>query len=212
VIKLEDWHCFNVDYLGFLLEWFDKVQCMWSWSHKLVREWTKRDYAAFSVYSWVLVFAVLTAARLIQTRTLDLVFTAAFSVAMIPVELLIVIAFQKYSANTKALEAYPALAPSDFNENRLLKEEKSLVFFYSKWCPYCRKSFRLLKIIPGSQLKLYTVDLSEESNPLWTYLNIETVPTLIAFKSGTEFWRANGIPMVGLRKEDFKQAATLTTD
>jgi hypothetical protein len=75
---------------------------MWSWSHKLVRDWTKRDYAAFSVYSCVLVFAVLTIFRLIETRTLDLVFTAVFSVAMIPVELLIVAGFQKYSANTKA--------------------------------------------------------------------------------------------------------------
>jgi thioredoxin 1 len=209
VIKLENWHCFNVDYLGFLLEWFDKAHCMWSWSHKLVQEWTKRDYVAFSLYSWVLVFAVLIVLRFIGTETLDLVFTAAFSVAMVPVELLIVAAFQKYSANTKALAAYPALLPSDFNENRFLKEDKSLVFFYSKWCPYCRKSFRLLKTIANSRLKLFTVDLSNENSPLWITLNIETVPTLIAFKNGDEFWRANGVPMVGLRKEDFKQAAIL---
>jgi hypothetical protein len=185
---------------------------MWSWSHKLVHDWTKRDYAAFSVYSWVLVFAVLTVFRLIETRTLDLVFTAVFAVAMIPVELLIVAGFQKYSANTKALSAYPALAQSDFNENRLLKDEKSLVFFYSKWCPYCRKSFHLLKTIDTSQLKLFTADLSDESNPLWDSLKIEIVPTLIAFNGGVKFWRANGVPMVGLMKEDFKQAAVLTTD
>lgn len=185
---------------------------MWSWSHKLVREWTKKDYAAFSAYSWVLVFAVLTVMRLIQTQTLDLVFTAAFSVAMIPVELLIVVAFQKYSANTKALAAYPALSPNDFIEDKLLKGEKSLVFFYAKWCPYCPKSFKLLKTIDNSQLKLFIVDLSDESSPLWDSIKIGTVPTLIAFKGGVEFWRANGVPMVGLRKEDFKQAAIATAD
>jgi thiol-disulfide isomerase/thioredoxin len=177
------------------------------WWHKLVREWTKKDYAAFSIYSWVLVFAVITAMRLIQTRTLDLVFTAAFSVAMIPIELLIVVAFQKYSANTKALTAYPALLPTDFDGDKLLRNEKSLVFFYSKWCPYCRKSFRLLKTVDNSQIELLVADLSDENSPLWDTLKVETVPTLIAFKDGGEFWRANGVPMVGLRKEDFKQAA-----
>jgi thiol-disulfide isomerase/thioredoxin len=177
------------------------------WWHKLVREWTKKDYAAFSIYSWVLVFAVITAMRLIQTRTLDLVFTAVFSAAMIPVELLIIVVFQKYSANTKALSAYPALLPADFDGDKLLKNEKSLVFFYSKWCPYCRKSFRLLKTVDNSQIELLVADLSDENSPLWDTLKVETVPTLIAFKDGGEFWRANGVPMVGLRKEDFKQAA-----
>lgn len=184
---------------------------MWSWSHKLVREWTKKDYVAFSVYSWVIVFAVLTVIMLIQTRTLDLVFTAVFSVAMIPVELVIVVAFQKYSANTKALSAYPALLPNDFDGDKLLRDERSLVFFYSKWCPYCRKSFRLLKTVDNSPLKLFTADLSDESNPLWDSLRIGTVPTLIAFKGGVEFWRANGVPMVGLNKGDFRQAAIATS-
>jgi thiol-disulfide isomerase/thioredoxin len=182
------------------------------WWHKLVSEWTKTDYVAFSVYSWVLVFAVLAVMRFIQTGTLDLVFTAGFSVAMIPVELVIVVAFQKYSANTKALSAYPTLTPNDFNKDKLLNDEMSLVFFYSKWCPYCRKSFRHLKTINTNQVKLFIFDLSDENNPMWDSLKIETVPTLIAFNCGVEFWRANGIPMIGLRKEDFTQATIATAD
>jgi thiol-disulfide isomerase/thioredoxin len=182
------------------------------WWHKLVKEWTKTDYAAFSVYSLVLVFTVSTLMRLIQKGAPDVIFAAVFSVAMIPVELLIVAAFQKYSANTKALSMYPALLPIDFSEDKLLKDEKSLVFFYSKWCPYCRKSFHHLKLFHTAQLKLFKVDLSDENNPLWDSLKIEVVPTLIAFKGGTEFWRANGVPMVGLRKEDFKQATIATAD
>jgi thiol-disulfide isomerase/thioredoxin len=131
---------------------------------------------------------------------------------MIPVEFVIVVVFQKYSANTKALAAYQALMPEDFKEDKLLKNEKSIVFFYSKWCPYCRKSFRHLKTINNNQVKLFTVDLSDENSPLWDSQKIEVVPTLVAFNGGVEFWRANGIPMVGLRKEDFKQATLATAD
>jgi thiol-disulfide isomerase/thioredoxin len=143
--------------------------------------------------------------RLIQTRTLDLVFTAVFSLAMIPVELLIVFAFQKYSANTKALALYPALLPNDFNGDKLVRDEKSLVFFYSKWCPYCRKSFRHLKALNTTQLKLFKVDLSDESNPLWDSLKIEIVPTLIAFiLEINSSW--NSKPFSIIKKEAFNKS------
>ncbi len=180
------------------------------WWHKLVREWTKTDYAGFCVYAWVLVFIVIAFPRLIQTGTFDLVFTAVSALAMIPVELAIVVAFQKYSANTKALAPYPALAVNDFEGEKLLRDEKCLVFFYSSWCPYCRKSFRHLKTLDSSKVKLYRVDLSDENNPLWETLKIEVVPTLVAFKGGGEFWRANGVSMVGLTKADFDRAAVAT--
>ncbi len=182
------------------------------WWHKLVQEWTKTDYAGFCVYAWVLVFTVIAFTRLIQTGTFDLVFTAVSALAMIPVELLIVAGFQKYSSNTKALAAYPALAANDFDGKKLLRDEKSLVFFYSEWCPYCRKSFRHLKALDTSGLKVFRVDLSDENNPLWETLKIEIVPTLVAFKGGTEFWRANGVSMVGLTKADFDRASVATAD
>jgi hypothetical protein len=57
---------------------------------------------------------------------------------------------------------------------------------------------------------VFRVDLSDDNNPLWDSLEIKVVPTLIAFNDGIEFWRANGISMVGLRKKDFDQAILAT--
>jgi thiol-disulfide isomerase/thioredoxin len=130
---------------------------------------------------------------------------------MIPFELIIVAAFQKYSSNTEDISSYPTLLPNDFKEDKLLRDDKTLVFFYAEWCPFCRKSFRLLKSLDEPQLKIFRLDLSDEKNPLWDSLKIKIVPTLIAFKDGTEFWRADGISMVGLRKIDFKQAVIATS-
>ena len=176
------------------------------WWHKLVRDWSKADYAFFSMIIWISVFGLLVAAKLIEGRSLDLVWATAFSFVTIPVELIVIIAFQKYSANTDYLSLYPTLLPTDFTGNKLRKDDKMVVFYYTKWCPYCRKSFHLLKFFDEVHLKVFRVDLSDESNPLWDSLEIRVVPTLIIFKEGTEFWRANGISMVGLRKKDFKQA------
>jgi len=58
---------------------------------------------------------------------------------------------------------------------------------------------------------VFRVDLSDENNPLWNSLEINAFPTLVAFKDGTEFWLANGISMVGLRKKDFEQAIIATS-
>ena len=63
-----------------------------------------------------------------------------------------------------------------------------------------------MKSLERSKAEVSTVDLSDENNSLWSSLNISAVPTLIAFEDGVEFWRANGISMVGLRKKDLMQA------
>lgn len=181
------------------------------WSHKLIQNWTKIDYVIFSSFSWILIFSLSILVRLIQGRTLDLVFITIFSFAMIPLELIVIAAFQKYSFNTKSITSYSTLQITDFQGDKLLKNDNSLVFFYTEWCPFCRKSFHLLKTLDASQVKVYRVDLSDENNPLWDSLKIKIVPTLIAFKNGTEFWRANGISMFGLRKKDFKQAIISTS-
>jgi thiol-disulfide isomerase/thioredoxin len=180
------------------------------WWHKLIRDWTKRDYAFFSFFTWILVFSLLASVRLIEGRAIDIVFTIVLSFALIPFELLITAAFQKYSSNTKQISWYSALLPTDFAGTNLLKNEKCLVFFYAEWCPFCRKSYHLLKSFDNSQTTVFRVDLSDENNPLWDSLEINMVPTLIAFKDGTEFWRADGISMVGLRKKDFEQAIIVT--
>jgi thiol-disulfide isomerase/thioredoxin len=181
------------------------------WWHKLIRDWTKVDYAFFSFLIWILVFSLLVLVRLVEGRAIDLVSTTAISIVLIPFELVIIATFQKYSSNTKDISSYSALLPENFNNDKLLNNEKCLVFFYAEWCPFCRKSFHLMKSLDNSQAKVFRVDLSNENNPLWESLEINVVPTLVAFKDGTEFWRADGISMVGLRKKDFEQAIIATS-
>jgi len=123
------------------------------------------------------------------------------------VSFIITFVSQIYSSNLDELECYLSLLPNDFVENRLLREERVLGFFYAMWCPFCRRSFSFLKLLnPNSSYRIFRVDLSDENSPLWVSLRIEAVPTLIAFDGGKEFWRANGVLMVGLRKGEFKKA------
>jgi len=111
------------------------------WWHKLVAHWSKRDYIEFSLYSWVLVFSVVAILRIIQGEPLELPFMAILSFAMIPVELLIIVVFQKYSSHVDEILNYPSLLQVDFNNDRLLKSCKILVFFYAEWCPFVAARF-----------------------------------------------------------------------
>jgi thiol-disulfide isomerase/thioredoxin len=176
------------------------------WWHKLVVHWSKRDYIGFSLYSWVLVFCVLAVLRIIQGEPIELPFMAVLSFAMIPVELLIIVIFQKYSSHVDQILNYPSLLKANFNNDQLLESGKVMVFFYAEWCPFCRSAFHQLASLSFISYKVFRVDLSDEENPLWTSLNIRRIPTLIAFDNGKEFWRKEATYMIGLRKADFKKA------
>ena len=176
------------------------------WWHKLVAHWSKRDYIEFSLYSWVLVFCVVTILRIIQSQGLELPFMAVLSFVMIPVELLIVVIFQKYSSHVDEIMNYDSLLQADFNNGQLLKSGKILVFFYAEWCPFCRSAFHYLAPINSISYKVFRVDLSNEDNPMWTSLNIRRIPTLIAFDNGKEYWRTEATYLIGLGKADFKEA------
>jgi hypothetical protein len=180
------------------------------WWHKLVKYWTKLDYAIFVAFNWFLIFGFSTLVMLVQAKPFNLAFTATFSFAVIPVSLIVTYAFQNYSSNSEEIDRYPALLPDDFEEDRLLRKERILAFFYAEWCPFCRRTFSFLKLLnPDSCYRIFRVDISDENNPLWDCLRIEAVPTLVAFDGGIEFWRENGILMVGLKKGDFEKADTI---
>jgi thiol-disulfide isomerase/thioredoxin len=157
------------------------------WWHKLVVHWSKRDYVEFSLYSWVLVFCVVTILRIIQGEPLDLLFMAISSFIMIPLELLIVVIFQKYSSHLDELLNYPSLLQENFSKDRLLENGKILVFFYADWCPFCHSAFRQLVSLSSISYKIFRVDLSDEENPLWASLNVRRIPTIIAIDNGKEF-------------------------
>jgi thiol-disulfide isomerase/thioredoxin len=179
------------------------------WWYKLVVQWSKRDYIWFSLFIYVLIFCILAVSRIVQGGPLDLPFMAVFSFAMIPVELLIIIIFQKYSSHVNEILDYPSLLQGDLANRQLLKSGKNLVFFYAEWCPFCRSAFHHLASLSQNSYKVFREDLSDEENPVWNSLNIRRIPTLIAFDGGKEFWRKEATYLIGLRKADFKEADSI---
>ena len=111
------------------------------WWHKLVAHWSKRDYIEFCLYSWVLVFCVMTILRIIQGQALELPFMAVLSFIMIPVELLIIVVFQKYSSDVGEIMDYPSLLLVDFSNDQLLKSGKILVFFLCRVVSFLPQRF-----------------------------------------------------------------------
>ena len=177
------------------------------WWYKLLVNWSKRDYVEFSLFIWVLVFCILAVLRIVRGGPIDLPFIAVLSFAMIPVELLIVVIFQKYSSHVDEILGYPSLRQEDFDNERLSKIGKTLVFFYAEWCPFCRGSSHHLASLSSISYKFFRVDLSDEENHIWVSLKIRRIPTLIAFDGGgKEFWRREATYMIGLRKADFNEA------
>jgi thiol-disulfide isomerase/thioredoxin len=143
---------------------------------------------------------------MVQGRPLELPLMAVLSLVMIPVELLIIFIFQKYSSHVDEILDYPSLVQGDFDKEQTLKSGKILVFFYAQWCPFCRSAFRHLVSFSCVSYKVFRVDISDEENLLWTSLKIRRIPTLIAFDGGKEFWRREATYMIGLRKADFNDA------
>lgn len=105
------------------------------------------------------------------------------------------------------MSGLPLLQTSDFEERTLKRGGKALVFFYAKWCPYCRAACEETDcIMDKDTYEAYSVDLSDDDNPLWDQLGIEVVPTLIGYKDGEETYRKQAARMVGLRRPDFEAA------
>jgi thiol-disulfide isomerase/thioredoxin len=97
-----------------------------------------------------------------QGGSLDLPFNAVLSFAMIQFELLIIAIFQKYSSKVDELLNYPSLLQGDFVNEHFLKSGRILVFFYAKWCPFCRSAFHQLSSLSSISYKIFRVDLSDE--------------------------------------------------
>jgi cytochrome c biogenesis factor len=101
------------------------------WWYKLVVHWSKRDYIEFSLFTWILIFCVLAVLRIVQGKPLEMPFMAVLAFVMIPVELLIIVIFQKYSSHMDEILDYPSLLQLDFYNEQFLKSGKILVFFYA---------------------------------------------------------------------------------
>lgn len=69
-----------------------------------------------------------------------------------------------------------------------------LVEFYASWCPHCKKMMPIveqIKELLDGQIKLYQLDI-DQNQELADKEKIETIPTFIIYKDGTEMWRQSG--------------------
>jgi thioredoxin 1 len=179
------------------------------WWYKLVVHWSKRDYVGFSIFTWILVFCTLAVLRLVQSKTLELPLMALLSLAIIPLEFLIIIIFQKYSSHIDKILIFPSLLAENFDKEQPRQNGKILVFFYAEWCPFSRGASHYLASLNPVSYKIFRVDLSDENNTLWASFKVRRIPTLIAFDNGKEFWRREATYMMGLRNDDFNEANSI---
>ncbi|MEM3852525.1 MAG: thioredoxin family protein [Methanomassiliicoccales archaeon] len=100
------------------------------------------------------------------------------------------------------------VADNGFADGRYASKEKTLLLFYAKWCPFCRRflpEFEELSkkaIIPFGK-----VDISDMDSPLWDAFNIDVVPTAILFEGGSPVERLDGVSGRGIDVERFKEFA-----
>lgn len=69
-----------------------------------------------------------------------------------------------------------------------------LVEFYASWCPHCRKMMPVvaeLKELLKGKVPVYQFDIDENNN-LATSEKVESIPTFILYRNGSEVWRQSG--------------------
>ena len=85
------------------------------------------------------------------------------------------------------------------------RKDLSIIVFRADWCPFCRKFRPLYEAYEGMvNARMAEAVVNEDENPLWDRFNIQVVPTIVAFRSGKEIARRNGVAGVGLDESDLK--------
>ena len=84
---------------------------------------------------------------------------------------------------------------TDANFQELLAEGKPLVVdFWAPWCGPCKMMHPVLEQLKEKQAdRLRIIKIDVDKNPsLATQYQIQSVPTLIAFREGNVLWRQSG--------------------
>lgn len=69
-----------------------------------------------------------------------------------------------------------------------------LVEFFATWCPHCKKMMPVVeqvKELLAGQVDVYQLDI-DENDTVAEAQEVESVPTFIIYKNGTEKWRQSG--------------------
>lgn len=81
------------------------------------------------------------------------------------------------------------------NYNELINSNSVvLVEFYASWCPHCQRMMPIVeqvKALLGDSAPVYQFDIDENQN-LASENEVESIPTFIIYKNGSEVWRQSG--------------------
>ena len=95
---------------------------------------------------------------------------------------------------------------NDFNE--LIKSDKpTLVDFFATWCGPCRMQGPVLEEVKnkvGDTANVLKVDIDKNVELAQRY-RVQSVPTIILFKSGEAVWRAVGLPQGDVLEANIKE-------
>ena len=97
------------------------------------------------------------------------------------------------------------LTPDNFKE-KISRKGITLVLFHTGYCPFCRVFAPFFQRAESMLKGIYLAEarLDEDENPLWDKLNIQVVPTMIAFRNGKQIAIREGKPGLGLSEGDFR--------
>ena len=82
----------------------------------------------------------------------------------------------------------------EFNE--IIKESRpTLVDFYATWCGPCRHQMPIIEKVKdscGDRANVIKIDVDKDRE-LASQYRIQSIPTIVVFKSGEVVWRASGL-------------------
>lgn len=95
---------------------------------------------------------------------------------------------------------------NDFNEI-ISSAKPTLVDFFATWCGPCKMQSPILEQVKqrvGDNAAIVKVDIDKNQEVAARY-RVQSVPTLIVFKSGEAVWRAVGVQQADVLEDKLKE-------
>lgn len=103
------------------------------------------------------------------------------------------------------------LTESDFDNGLLKSEEKTMVLFHARWCPFCARLMPSFEdYAQKAKVSVAVADVSDLESTLWDEFSIIAVPTAILFDSRQIADRIDSQIGVGVTAPQFEQFAEKT--